>query len=74
MEKFKLEAISFAQTFAALFLTDLAFSISQIPADQILSGHVFTGAFVIGLISATARTALKAAWQKLMPQVLGGKK
>ena len=74
MEKFKLEAISFAQTFVALFLADIAFTLAEIPVSEILSGEVLTGAFVVGIISASIRSALKASWQKFMPVKLGGKK
>lgn len=73
IEKHKLELISFAQTFGALFVLNVAFSISQIPLDQILSGEVMTSSVLLGLISAAGRSAFKLAWQKVMPVKLGGK-
>jgi len=72
MEKLKIETISFAQTFGALFIIDLAASVSQLGLNQILSGQALTGAFITGLISGAGRSALKAAWQKVMPIKLGG--
>ena len=74
MEKFKLEAISFAQTFVALFLFDVAFSLQQVPLDQLVSMKNFNTAFFLGIVAASARSALKVAWQKFMPVKLGGKK
>jgi hypothetical protein len=74
MSKFKLEAISFAQTFVTLFVIDIALAFAQIPADQVLSGEVFTGAVLVGIVSAAARSALKVAWEKFLPKALGGKK
>jgi len=72
-EKIKLEAISFAQTFVTLFLAQVGLMAAQIPLDQLLSGEAFTAAVLVGLFSAAARSALKAAWEKTMPIKLGGK-
>lgn len=73
MQKFKTEAISFAQTFVSLFLTTVGAQIVLIPHEQLLSGEAFTGAFIVGLVSAAARSALKAAWERVMPVKLGGR-
>ena len=74
MEKFKLEAISFAQTFVTVFLIDIGIALSQIPVSEIVSGKVFTVAFLTSVLFAASRSALKVAWEKIMPLKLGGKK
>lgn len=70
----KEEVISFLQTFSAFFVVELGYQVSQVSFDKIMNGDVLTWAFVIGLVVAAARSAVKLAWQKIMPVSLGGKK
>lgn len=74
MEKFKIELVSFGQTFVSLFLLDLAVAVSNVGIENILSGVVLTNAFFVGLLSGAIRSAAKATWEKYMPVALGGKK
>ena len=70
----KEEFISFLQTFTAFFVIEMGYQISQVSFDQIISGEVLTWAFVIGLVVAAVRSAIKLAWQKVMPISFGGKR
>jgi hypothetical protein len=73
MNNYKIQAVSFAQTFLASFVLYIGTAISELPIDRVMSGEVFGQSIVIGLIVAAARAALKVAWEKAMPVSLGGK-
>lgn len=70
MEKFKLEAISFAQTFGATFLTAVGTTIISVPVTDY--GQLLTNGFWASTFLAAVRVALKFAWQRLLPESVGG--
>ena len=72
MNKFKIELISFAQTFGATFLTTVGILISNIPTESLNNPTTYTHSFVFGIVMAGARTAFKIAWQKFLPVSMGG--
>lgn len=72
MSKFKIEVISFAQTFLSSFLTVLAIAISQFNAEDY--AEFLSSSFWAGVILASARTAIKMAWRKTLPESIGGVK
>lgn len=72
MSKFKLEAISFAQTFGATFLTAVGATIISVPVSDY--GQLMTNGFWGSTVLAAVRVAFKLAWQKLLPESIGGVK
>lgn len=72
MEKFKIEAISFAQTFVSSFFTIVAVTISQVSPDNY--SQFATNGFWASIILSSARTAVKLTWQKTLPVSIGGVK
>lgn len=72
-ESIKLHLVSFGQTFVVGFILDLGIALKQVPVDQLLSGHVLTSAFILGIVLGAGRSALKVAWEAFLPKVLGGK-
>lgn len=72
MEKLKLEAISFAQTFGATFLTAIGATIISVPVTDY--GQLLTNGFWGSAVLAAVRVAFKFAWQKVMPDSISGVK
>ena len=71
-----LKAVSWFQTFFAVFLLEavagIAEAILKASPENILDVNVWSVAVVGGVLGATIRSAFKKAWQKTMPVKLGG--
>lgn len=72
-ENIKLQAISFAQTFVASFLSILGVAVFQVSPEVLANPNNWVISAVGGAIFAAVRAALKMAWQKTLPVSIGGK-